>query len=508
MITKNITQTLLAVCLLCCNIVAALTLPACSDDDEARYLDNIRLSSSFVSLSKDGGSTQVKLTAASNWQVGETPEWLTVSPMSGSAGQDLTLTFSAEAAAGRTATLTITCGGETQEVNVIQGLAEVQSATCAEVIAGADAKTYLVTGTVTAISNTVYGNWYMDDGTGEVYIYGTLDKSGKDGQNNSIAAWGIEVGDEVTVMGPKTTYNGTVELVNVTVVNINKSLIKVDSLSTADPLPLEGGDITAFVSCKGDGINVQIPDDAKDWLFISAITSNSITFHAVENTGGDRSTTITLKTYNGKREYTSEMTISQKGAIVAATVAEFLEAEVGDTQYRMAGIVSNLYFYKDNVAGFYIRDYSGEALVYKPENALAIEPKIGDIVTVVGKRGAYKDSPQMVSCMVEDLKPVTEISIAEFLTKDDDKNVYYMVTGTVDEIANDTYGNLYLADGNDRLYVYGCYPGYGATGDNRKGFLADADISVGDRLTMIGYKDTYNGTIELCGGIYFAHDKP
>ena len=25
------------------------------------------------------------------------------------------------------------------------------------------------------------------------------------------------------------------------------------------------------------------------------------------------------------------------------------------------------------------------------------------------------------------------------------------------------------------------------------------------QLTMIGYKDTYNGLIELCGGIYFSH---
>ena len=502
MITKNITKTLLAVCLLCCGAAAALT--SCSTNEEARYLSNIRLSTSFVSLSKDGGSTQVKLTATSDWQVSETPEWLTVSPMNGAAGQDQTLTFSAEPASGRTATLTITCGGQTQEINVIQGLAEVQAATCAEVIAGADAKTYLVTGVCTKISNTQYGNWYIDDGTGEVYIYGTVDASGK----YNWASFGIEVGDEVTVQGPKTTYNGTPELVDVSVVKVNKSLIKVDSLSATE-IPLEGGDLIAFVSCKGDGINVQIPDDAKDWLFISAITSSSVTFHALENTGGDRSTTVTLKTYNGKKEYTSQMTITQKGAIVAATVAEFLEAAVGDTQFRMTGIISELYYYKENVSGFYIRDYSGETLVYKPEGFTGTEAKVGDIVTVVGKRGEYKENPQMVSGLFEELNyPVTEISIAEFLTKDDDKGVYYMITGTVDEIANETYGNLYLTDGNERLYVYGCYPGYGATGDNRKGFLADADIAVGDRLTMIGYKDTYNGTIELCGGIYFAHDKP
>jgi hypothetical protein len=99
------------------------------------------------------------------------------------------------------------------------------------------------------------------------------------------------------------------------------------------------------------------------------------------------------------------------------------------------------------------------------------------------------------------------VSISEFLQKENSKDVYYMVTGTIDEIANTTYGNLYITDGENRLYVYGCYPGWGATGDFRKDFLAAAGIEVGDKLTMIGYKDTYKDTIELCGGIYFSHEK-
>ena len=49
--------------------------------------------------------------------------------------------------------------------------------------------------------------------------------------------------------------------------------------------------------------------------------------------------------------------------------------------------------------------------------------------------------------------------------------------------------------------------GYGATGDNRKGWLATAGIELEDMLTMIGYKTTFNGKIELCGGIYFSHSK-
>ena len=155
-----------------------------------------------------------------------------------------------------------------------------------------------------------------------------------------------------------------------------------------------------------------------------------------------------------------------------------------------------------------MQDYSGKVLVYRAEGFIEAGAKVGDIVTVVGQRGAYKDTPQMVSGTFENLKyAVTEISIADFLAKPDSKDTYYKVTGTIDEIADTTYGNLYLTDGTNRLYVYGCYPGYGATGDFRKDFLAAAGIEVGDKLTMIGYKDTYKGTIELCGGIYFSHEK-
>ncbi len=79
---------------------------------------------------------------------------------------------------GRTAEVKLTCAGKTQLVNVIQGLATVSTATCAQVIAGPDAKTYRVTGVITSIANTTYGNWYLKDDTGEVYIYGTLDAKG------------------------------------------------------------------------------------------------------------------------------------------------------------------------------------------------------------------------------------------------------------------------------------------------------------------------------------------
>ena len=360
----------------------------------------------------------------------------------------------------------------------------------------------------------------MNDGTGELYIYGTLDKNGRDGQNNSIAAWGIEVGDELTVEGPKTTYNGTVELVNVAVVKINKSLIKVDSLTvngektdlSKNPLPLEGGNVKAHITCKGDGINVEIPADAKEWLSIDAVSSKSVTFKAAANKGGDRNTTVTLKTYSGGKEYSSQFAIYQAGAIIDASVAEFLAAEVGDTQYRLKGVVTDLYESDKQGKSFYIKDFSGETLVYRAEGFLDAGIEVGDVVEVLGKRGAYKDTPQMVNGTCTLLYDVEEVTIEEFLTKPDNKNVFYLVTGTIsslkDSKGNDNdYGNMYITDGTNELYVYGCYPGWGATGDARKFFVADNDLEVGDQIAIIGYKDTYKELVELCSGVCFSFKK-
>lgn len=333
----------------------AFVLVGCSEDDEKTALDGLRVSQSYVSIDENGGSATIIVNANADWafkkvhdvtvkvtdeagnvlknskgkdstvvEKREAPEWLTVTPVSGAAGET-EVTFAAKGTLdGRTTTLELVCDGNTQLINIIQGELKISDATCAEVMEGPESKTYRVKGVVTKINNKEYGNWYLDDGTYPgfatttgnkegLYIYGTLDKSGKAGKNNSIDAWGIEEGDEITVEGPKTVYKGTVELVNVTVVKINKSLIKCDSLSIKDgKLPHEGGDITAFLTCKGNGIMVEVPEDAQEWLSIVSITASSVKFHVAANSGDSRKTTLIFKTSDGAKEYTAQATIAQE----------------------------------------------------------------------------------------------------------------------------------------------------------------------------------------------------
>lgn len=478
-------------------------------------LAELQVSSSFVAIPAAGGSATITVKSNEAWSFNALPEkvaaWLTVSPMSGSAGET-TVNFTApEAANTNAAELSINVGGKTQFINVKQPVAsaEVALATCQEVLDGADGKSFRIKGVVSAIEANVYGNYNVTDETGTVYVYGTLDANGAE---KNFASWGIENGDIVTVEGPKSTYNGKVELVNVTVVEIEKSLIKVEE-TPEEPIALEGGDFDIVLTCKGDGVSVIVPDAAKSWLSVTGIvtsgTKATVSFTAAPNAGGDRSTGLTFTTTSGGKNYTAETSISQKGAIIECSVADFLAAEVGDTQYRITGMVTSIA--KADYGNIYISDWSGETYIYgigaKGDFAkLGVE--VGDIITVVGKRGAYNGSAQMTGGQYEKHIDVTEVDFPTFLAAEKSKDVYYRVTGTITNIEKADYGNLYIKDdaGNE-IYVYGLYPGWGATGDARKGVIAAKEIAVGDILTVEGYKDVYKEKIELCGGIYVSHVK-
>ncbi|MCK3685953.1 BACON domain-containing carbohydrate-binding protein [Maribellus sp. YY47] len=495
-------------------ILALMT--SCDDEETMTLLPEIQVSSSFVTLPQGGGSTSINVTAKASWTAEKVTtekdavEWLTISSTTGEAGET-EISFSAPSAIdGRTAEVLLNCGGATQRINIMQGLAQISEATVAEAKAAPDGKTLRITGVCTKITNTLYGNWYLTDETGELYIYGTLDKKGVD---KNFLSLGLEVGDEVTIEGPKGSYKGDPQMVNVMVIQINKSLVKVDSVQNAT-LPVDGGEFIAYLTCKGQGVSVEIPNDAKSWLSISSIQSAGnntvVKFKAEANAEGDRETTLTFSTTDGSKTYTTQTTLSQAGAIVDATIAEFLAAEVGDRQYRLKGIITNI---SDATSGkLNLRDFSGETYVYKIQDFATKGLKEGDIITIVGKRAAYNGSPQVSGAVLESvISHVIPATVTEALTKPDDANTYYMVTGEITSIASETYGNLYLSDGTSEIYVYGCYPGYGATGNDRKGLIAAKGLKVGDTLTIIAPKITYTNattgvsTIELSPSFYFSH---
>ena len=426
------------------------------------------------------------------------------------------VTFSAEAtSATNESVLKLLCSGKTQLLTVLQMAEKIELpiSTCAEVNAAEDGPTFKIKGTITAIENTTYGNMYVTDETGSVYIYGTL----YEGAEKQFSKYGVEVGDIVVVEGPRGSYKGSPQLVNATILAIEKSLIKVESVDpeTAE-LPIEGGILTVTLTAKGDGVEVVIPEENKSWISVSGMnvsgTSAVVSFNIAENAGGDRSSELSFKTTKSGKEYTAVTSFSQKGAIIEATAAEINAAADGDTQYRITGYVSKVA--NTQYGNLYIRDHSGEVFVYGTNDFANTGIEEGDIITVVGPKTSH-NGPQMKNVTLENRIDVKDIDLASFKALADDSETWYRISGTVAESTEpntkldlETYGNLALTDGTNEVYVYGVVPGWGGASK----LFGTLGVKLGDKLTIVCHKSSFTKdeyTLHQASkAFYVSHETP
>lgn len=323
-------------------ILASALLVGCNEE-ELGTLGNITLDESYLSIPNAGGSTVLTVSATDAWEFvtndtwpevikrnsdgsikSQTPSWLAADKMSGAAGETK-VTFSAEAfEGGRELELTIKVGENSQFVRVRQGSMTAVTVTCAEANTSPEGKNVRVKGVCTSIVNTTYGNWYLEDKTGSVYIYGTLDKKGAEKNFTSL---GIELGDVVTVEGPVGSYKGSPQLVNVTVINIKKSLIKVVNTSTT--IAKKGGEFSVKVAYKGNGVFPSVPEDC-DWVkyvgmdYLKGVPTKIepnpadtavAKFSVAANDGAARSCDIKFASYKGSDSSDGTFTVSQKSGL-------------------------------------------------------------------------------------------------------------------------------------------------------------------------------------------------
>ena len=522
------------------------------EQEEIGTLSEIQLSQSYVSLNVNGGQEPLSFTTTDSWQVVESsvPSWLTISPMSGPAG-DAVITFKADATtATNTAEVKISCGGKTQYVNVIQ-FAEKKDPvilTCREAIdlvksgnyGGAE---YYIKGVVCKIDEIdtgSYGNatfYLSDDGS----FKGSYNSDGSgDGNwfevyrafwlNGAKFTTGNEfsIGDEITVLGVLTSYKGTPETLQdnnagiaAKVVAFNPSLIKVEE-TPEENIPLEGGAFDIKLTCKGDCISATIPDDAKSWLSLIGIqTSGStatVTFNAVKNNGGDRSTGLTFATKSAGKTYTAATSITQTGSIIECSIAEYLAAAEDDTQYRISGVITSVAQDSEKYgANLYIKDATGEVYIYGTtdkdgniQTLASFGAKEGDIIEFVGKRSSYKGTPQMSKGVFQSFKSVTPMKAADVAALADDNKAdpqnYIMLTGVVTKNSNydiAPYGNFDLVDDSGSILVYGVSTGW--KGETKK--FDTLGVKEGDEITIVAYKTSYKGAAQVVG-MYVSHSTP
>lgn len=510
-------------------LVAALTLAVGCEDDIETYLDEVRVSSSYVAIPAAGGSQAITVNAKSDWSFGDIPEWVKVSPTTGVAGET-EVTFKAEATtATKEAMLYLTCDGKSQIINVLQQTkkVELEVTPLKEFLAAEVGPTvYRIAGTITRIEDisASYKNATLtisDDEGYSVYCYRFGPPSGK-----KIEDLGMEVGDFLTVEGQRGDYKGSPQMAQGGVfVSLKKSLIKVDSVTVKmpetgefglykEPLPLEGGQFKVHLTCKGDGISVVVPDEAKSWLSVNAIetsgNSSIVTFSAAANAMGDRTTVLTFNTTSGGTVNSAQANIDQKGAILQVTVGEFLKAAVSPAQYRLTGTVKKISVSEQyNNADITVADALGNSVLVrrmKPASGKITDLTIavGDKLTVVGQRGESNGTAQMVNGVYESHVHYIPATIKEFLAKEV-SDVEYIVTGKIVNIKeiSASFKNATLTIADDEgttLYVFRMKAAEGGP------TIENIGLKVGDVLTVIGKRGEFNGSAQMVNGYYVSHE--
>ena len=97
---------------------AALAFVGCQEEE--RFLDELQVSQSIIALPIEGGQVVVDVTAVDNWEITDIPEWVTVSPATGSAGTTQVVFSAAEGKETREAILYINIREVQQVLNVMQ----------------------------------------------------------------------------------------------------------------------------------------------------------------------------------------------------------------------------------------------------------------------------------------------------------------------------------------------------------------------------------------------------
>jgi len=260
--------------------VALATFAACTRDYVAGPMArNLTVGATAEQIAADGSSFTAEVTADGAW-VANAPEWISVEPAYGQGNETVKITVAPNdgaersgkvgfySAVGAVGSTDITLEAEPLvELTVTQAAGQGQgdetpTISIADYLAlGENTGEYLITGAITRIVNTTYGNFDLTDETGTVYVYGLLNEKLED--KVCFKAKELAMGDVLTVkVNNLQLYNGsTWEIVNAVYVSHSKSLIALEEDSVT--LPKEGQDFSVKAEVKGADVKV---DYDADWI--------------------------------------------------------------------------------------------------------------------------------------------------------------------------------------------------------------------------------------------------
>ena len=344
--------------LVCCALAA---FAACESEQEDLGNPSLTVSVTELAFDQVGGDEAVVLNATRDWRATSSAEWVVVTPASGEASaEDQTVVVSTLANDGgnRTADLTFTIGTVTKTVSVSQ----VGSGVTPDAGGDGTAASPYTAAKITEVANALSESDVLSD----VYVAGTVSriKTAYDAQYGNISYYIKNEGSDVEFLIYRGKYfNG-------------------DKFTSADQLKV--------------GDEVVVCGNLKNFM------GNTPEFDA-----GSKIISLNGQTSAGD-DKPGPVTPTEKPEIPATVTSftDFLAAEVGDAWYKLQGQIISIA--SPEYGNISIKDEAGnEIYVYgltkdfsstNDKSFASIEGlNVGDIITIVGQRGVYNDSPQAVN---------------------------------------------------------------------------------------------------------------
>lgn len=506
-------------------IIAAIALPlmalftSCEQDLEVA--SKVSTDKSVYAVEANGGEVTVKLLAPQDWTATVSPassldevEGITVEPASGSgSSQIVEVTVKVPENKGYNRKANVSFVGETISgaITIAQvgekGERLLECSIAEFLKKPVDASVYYVlTGVVAnSVNPDTYSNFdLVDPKTGDkVLIYGLAKKEDVSNQKiGLLKELGIEEGDQITIASTRGAYNGTPQGM--------KSYYISHKKSEAPMIKLGMSEVTA---AKGSDFDLAVSSNMVTWTL-----SSNVSWLTFDPATGDKSTTVKVSVAEDGEGTEGVITLAAEGLesvsckvtrtdIKDVTIAEFLEAPVGDKPYRIVAKIESIV--NDQFGNLYAEDATGRVYVYgltatkqakNDKSFPTLGLRAGDIITIVGTRGQYADAKvedqkeQVSGAYLEASCKSTDVTITEFLAKEVAskylESPYYRLTGVIKEIVKEEYGNFYFKEEASETFVYV----YGLTkapvAKNDKSF-ASLGLKVGDKVTLVGQRGQY-----------------
>lgn len=202
----------------------------------------------------------------------------------------------------RSANITFSAEGcEDVIVTIHQATDYVAPITVQEFLDAADTSTtYQLTGKITRVVNTTYGNFDLTDATGTVYIYGLLTPDGT--AQAQWAAAGLKEGDIITIKGVYNVYNGAAQIQNAIYVTHQAITVDTDAIQ----FEVAGGSESVNVSLVNSSDAISASCD--NTHFGVTVSGNVVTITAPTN---DTSATLNGKVTITAGELSATVAVSQ-----------------------------------------------------------------------------------------------------------------------------------------------------------------------------------------------------